>query len=152
MPKIILADTSTLILLKNIDFLDLLEKLYQEVSITEDIQKEFGESLPEWINIVQYENQTFYEELTQDLGKGESSAITFASENTNTLLILDDLKARKVAEVLGLEITGILGILLLAKQKQVIKTVKPYLEMLKKVNFRISKKLEEHIVNLAQEK
>lgn len=48
---IVVADTSCLIALSKIEAIDLLEKLYQEVYITEEIAKEFGDTLSPWIKI-----------------------------------------------------------------------------------------------------
>jgi predicted nucleic acid-binding protein len=47
MHRIIIADISCLILLSNINELDLLQKMYGNVFITEIIAEEFGEQLPE---------------------------------------------------------------------------------------------------------
>lgn len=68
MPNVILADTSTLILLKNIQYLDLLKAIYQEIYITPEIQAEYGESLPKWIQLCYYENENLFQQLNQDLG------------------------------------------------------------------------------------
>jgi predicted nucleic acid-binding protein len=43
--KIIISDTSCLILLSKIDELDLLNQLFDEIFITSEIQKEFGKKL-----------------------------------------------------------------------------------------------------------
>lgn len=49
MPRIIIADTSCLIILSKIGEIDLLQQLYNTVTITKDIALEFGEKLPHWI-------------------------------------------------------------------------------------------------------
>ncbi|MCX6274765.1 MAG: DUF3368 domain-containing protein [Bacteroidetes bacterium] len=46
--------------------------------------------------------------------------------------LLDDYKARKIAEHLGLEITGTLGVIIKAKLNGIITSVKPYLEKIRK--------------------
>ena len=51
MRKIIISDTSCLILLYNIDELNLLQKLYQSITTTAEIANEFGLPLPSWIII-----------------------------------------------------------------------------------------------------
>jgi len=53
--------------------------------------------------------------LELQLDKGEASAIALALEIQDSTLILDDFKARKVAEKLGLKITGTLGLMILPK-------------------------------------
>lgn len=79
--------------------------------------------------------QRFIETL---LDVGEASTIALASEKDNALLILDDLKARKLAKRLGLKFTGTLGILNKAKEQGVIVKIKPIIEKLKDAGFRIS--------------
>lgn len=49
MHKIIIADTSCIILFTNIEELDLLKALYSEIVITPEISDEYGKPLPEWI-------------------------------------------------------------------------------------------------------
>jgi predicted nucleic acid-binding protein len=49
--KIVIADTSCLISLTKIEALGVLQQLYGEVYITEEIAGEFGEYLPDWVKI-----------------------------------------------------------------------------------------------------
>jgi predicted nucleic acid-binding protein len=51
---------------------------------------------------------------------------------------VDDYKARKVAENLGIEITGTIGVIVNAKINGVISSVKPLLQKMKETDFRIS--------------
>ena len=51
MPKIVISDTSTLILFHKIDEFSLLQKVYGELITTPEIAEEFGEDLPDWIKI-----------------------------------------------------------------------------------------------------
>lgn len=149
---IVIADTSCLIALSKIDAIDLLEKLYQEVFITEEIAKEFGDGLPHWIKIERVKNPKYQRLLDLYLDPGEASAIAFALDLENVLLILDDLKGRKEAERLGLTFTGTLGVLFKAKKQGIIKELKPYIENLKIVGFRISRNIEEEILKRSEEK
>lgn len=48
MDKIIISDTSCLIALHNIGLLHILSDLYQKITLTKEVQNEFGENLPEW--------------------------------------------------------------------------------------------------------
>lgn len=57
MPKTIIADTSCLILLTNIGELDLLHKVYGHIITTQDIATEYGEALPDWIEIEQIQDK-----------------------------------------------------------------------------------------------
>lgn len=56
--------------------------------------------------------------LELQIDKGESSAIALALEIPESTLILDDFKARKIADKLGLTYTGTLGVILKAKLKR----------------------------------
>ena len=148
---IVVADTSCLIALSKIEAIDLLEKLYKEVYITEEIAKEFGDTLPPWIKIERVKNQKYQQLLNLYLDSGESSAIAYALDLENVLLILDDLKGRKEAARLGLTFTGTLGVLFKAKKTGNIKELKPFLENLKTVGFRISPNIEEEILRKSEE-
>jgi predicted nucleic acid-binding protein len=51
MPRFVIADASVLIILDKIDQLNLLRQVYKEIFTTPEISKEFGKSLPKWINV-----------------------------------------------------------------------------------------------------
>jgi len=74
-----------------------------------------------------------------------------AKEYENVLLILDDLRARKLANRLNLKVTGALGIIVKAKQKGLVEKVKPLLDKLLLTNFRVSEKIIEEILRLNNE-
>ncbi|MDZ4681425.1 MAG: DUF3368 domain-containing protein [Saprospiraceae bacterium] len=61
------------------------------------------------------------------------------------------MKGRKYAEQLSLNITGTLGILVDAKQKGLIESIKPSLEKIKMTNFRLTKALEDRALERAGE-
>lgn len=67
-------------------------------------------------------------------------------------VILDDLSARKLAETFLLRPVGTLGMLLLAKEENVLSEVKPHLDQLLEKNFRMSKVLYERILRFADER
>lgn len=73
--------------------------------------------------------------------------MALAHEVVEPLLILDDLAARKAAEQFGFPIIGTLGILEEAKLQGVLKEIRPILDELKQVNFRVSKVLEEYVLH-----
>src|SRR5690554_4511394 len=133
---IIISDTSCLIILDKIDELELLMKMGRKVFVTPIILKEFGKSLPDWVSISSPENSHYQQILEMDLDEGESSAIALSLEMKNPVLILDELKGRKVAEKLNLRYSGTFGLILKAKQIGLIKSVKPILEKIKSTNFR----------------
>ncbi len=148
MPKIVIPDTSTLILFYKIGHFDLLEKVYGKLLTTPEIAKEFGEELPNWIKVQSVTDKKYQNFLKTQLDLGEASAIALANELDNTLLLLDDLKARKLAVRLNFRITGALGIIHKAKQMAIIGRVKPLIDLLLKTDFRISDKIVEEILSM----
>lgn len=146
MQVIIISDSSCLILLYKIDQLDLLQKLFGNVYITQIIAKEFAKDLPEWILIQNPTNSKNQILLESSLDKGEASAIALAMEQSDCLLIIDELKGRKFAQKLGIKITGTLGIIADAKLKGHLPEVKPVLEKVKQTNFRLTESLERAIL------
>jgi predicted nucleic acid-binding protein len=142
MRRIIISDTSCLIILTNIGELDLLQKVYGKIVTTTDIASEFGEKLPDWVEVVSVIDKLRQQLLEMQIDKGESSAITLALETSENTLIIDDYKARKVAEQLGLNFTGTIGVIIKAKHLGIIDSIKPYIERIRETNFRISTELE----------
>lgn len=126
----------------NIGELDLLHKVYGQITTTIEIAIEYGDVLPEWVEIVAVKDKFKQQILEIQLDKGESSAIALALENPNSTIILDDYKARKMADKLGLNYTGTIGIIVIAKLKVIIPSIKPLLEKIQQTNFRISADLE----------
>ncbi len=141
MEKVIVSDTTCLIILTKIGALDLLERLFSKVIITDEVSKEFNELLPIWIIVEQVQNRSQVEVLQLLLDLGESSSIALCVEKKNCLLIIDERKGRKVAQDLNIPIIGTLGILLEAKKSGLIHSIRPLFEELLETNFRISKQL-----------
>jgi predicted nucleic acid-binding protein len=149
--NIIISDTSCLILLDKIEALDLLQKLGNKVYITLIIKQEFGKHVPPWIGIKEPQEKYYQQLLELTLDKGESSAIALSLEFDNAIIIIDDLKARKIAERLHLKYSGTFGLFLKAKQLGLIDRVKPLLEKIKMTDFRFSEYLFETIIKEAGE-
>jgi predicted nucleic acid-binding protein len=88
--------------------------------------------------------------LNTSVDFGEASTIALALQmQEDNVMILDDLKARKLAKQLQLKFTGLLGILLKAKRQHIISSVADIITRLKKTNFRFSEKLEDEVIRLA---
>ncbi len=142
MPKTIISDTSCFIILSNIGELNLLQKVYGQIITTVEIATEFGEQLPDWVSIHQVTDKFRQQLLEMQIDKGESSAIALALETPNCTIILDDYKARKIAEQLGLHFTGTIGVIVKAKLNGVIPSIKPLLSKIRSTDFRLSSELE----------
>ena len=117
-----IVDTSVIIALEKINNVDVLCKIYSSILLPEAVIREFGQPPFDCYSVEEVNNpmvRIFCRDL--NLGKGEAESIALASE-TGLTLILDDLKARKVAETLDLKITGTIGVLLKAEKLTLIKS------------------------------
>ena len=151
MRKVIISDTSTLIIFQKIGELSLLEKVYGELLTTPEVAHEFGDSLPDWIKVQSVSDKKYQEILETQVDRGEASAIALATEFEDVTLILDDLKARKLAIKLNFKTTGALGVINKAKQMSIIPMVKPLIDKLLLTNFRISTSIINEILFLNNE-
>lgn len=107
--KIIVSDTSCLILLDKIKHLELLHKLFGTITITQIVADEFGQRLPVFIQLENPKNLTYQKILASFVDIGEATAIALALEKEECLLIIDDNKGRREAKQLGLTFTGTFG-------------------------------------------
>jgi predicted nucleic acid-binding protein len=146
MHRIVISDTSCLVVLDKIKKIFLLKELYSEVITTPEIVAEFGLPLPEWITIKRVTDKTLQNQLEEKIDLGEASALALAKDIPDCILILDDLKARKIATDLHLDYTGTLGILVKAKQKSLLLQVGPLVTQLKEVGLRFSEEVEKDIL------
>jgi predicted nucleic acid-binding protein len=151
MHKTIISDTSCFVILSNIGELDILQKVYGQIVTTKDIAAEYGEILPDWVEIAQVVDKSKQQLLEMQIGKGESSAIALALETPESRIILDDLKARKIAEKLGIAYTGTIGVIIKAKLVGIIPSIKPLLEKIKQTDFRLSADLELQALKASKE-
>lgn len=138
MPKPIISDASCFIILDNIGQLDLLQKTYESIFTTSFVAAEFGLPLPSWVEIRDATDTKKVRELMNAIGRGEASAIGLALEMHEATLIIDDQKARKIAERMGLNATGTVGAIVRAKLQGVIPSIRPAIAAMRQTNFRLS--------------
>ena len=152
MPKYVIADASVLIILDKINHLILLKGVYKQIFTTPEISDEYGKPLPDWIKIEPTKDKKYQKIIETQVDLGEASAIALALEHDdNTLLILDDLRARKLAKRLGMKFTGTLGVINKAKSIGLISKIRPLIEKLLLTDFRISEKVIEVLLNKNKE-
>lgn len=161
---IVISDTTPLISLMKIESLDILEKMYKEIIIPKAVYDELIINMDYKSEIYIIQNCRFLQtkivkenlsvsllqkQLKLDLG--ESEAIVLANSIDADLIIIDERKARRIAKDIGLNVTGTLGILVEAKQRGLVKELKPLLDELIKNDIRIGKKLYQDILELVNE-
>ena len=147
----VIADASCFILLDKISSLPLLQNLFKTITTSQEVAKEFGKPLPDWVQIKVVQDKNFQSALFLQVDAGEASAIALAAENQPSLLIIDDLKGRKLAQKLNLNIAGTLGLILIAKREGILPKIKPIFDLIQATNFRIAPTLLESILTQAGE-
>jgi predicted nucleic acid-binding protein len=86
------------------------------------------------------------------LDAGEANAIALALELQANDLLIDERLGRQEALRLGLSIIGILSILLIAKQRNLIPRVQPVMDtLINQAGFRVSPQLYQRVLAISQE-
>lgn len=89
--------------------------------------------------------------LSAQIDLGEASVIQTALDHGDAAVILDDLKARRVAKTLGLSVTGTLGVLLQAKRTGLLPSMTEVITKLEQRGMWISSSLATKAIQLAGE-
>jgi predicted nucleic acid-binding protein len=89
--------------------------------------------------------------LAAQIDMGEAAVIQTALDEALDAVILDDLKARRIAQTLGLQVTGTLGILLQAKQSGLLPSVRNAIAALEARGMWIAPALAAKAIRLAGE-
>lgn len=149
----VVSNASPLINLAWIGKLDLLRQLYGELTIPGAVWQEVvveGIGQPgaddvkaaTWIKTQAVKNRELVRALQQELDAGEAEAIALALEIEAELLLMDERLGRETARHLGLNYTGLIGILVEARHKGLVGAVKPQLDALRDLaGFRVSEAL-----------
>ncbi|TDU81626.1 hypothetical protein EI77_00936 [Prosthecobacter fusiformis] len=160
---IVVADTSVILNLCQVGLHPLLKELFEVVYAPIEVAEEFdritaayplfgGVTFPQWIQVLQTSHSLENRAPWAQLDRGESAAIELALEHQADAVLLDEQQGRKVAEALGLEVVGILGVLFRAKQASHLKLLRPVLDDLQnRSRFWLSARTREKILQLADE-
>ena len=156
-----ISNTSPLLYLYRIGGIDWLPKLFDEIWIPEAVNNELqagqtkGYDVPNtddysWLAVVNPKS-TPSEWLALDLGAGEIAAMALALENSDRVVLLDDMLARRTAQVAGLQVWGTLKVLLEAKSHGLIDKVEPYITKLSESGMWVSAEIKQRILKIAGE-
>lgn len=158
---VVIADASPLIALATLGKINILEQVFDEiyipVAVYDEIRiknKRHSKELEQFSRnrVKKVQNQLAVQVLRKELGAGETEAIVLAKENKISTILIDEIKGRRIAETQGLLPIGTIGVLLKAKEKGIIKAIKPELNLMIRNRYRISQKLYNEALDIAGEK
>ncbi len=140
----VVCDSSVLIHLANIRRLYLLKDFYEKILIPPAVWREVVEEGKEkdevklvkeayssgWTVIEAPANKPLVKLLERYLHPGEAETIALAVEES-ALILIDESEGRRIADIYGLQKTGIIGILIMAKLKKKISSIQKELDKLR---------------------
>jgi hypothetical protein len=163
---IIVSDTSPITNLAAIGQLDLLRQLYGSVIIPEAVYNEMvgvNKIVPgavevqtlSWIQtqtVINSLQVTEIQENNESIHLGEAEAIILSLEMKADLLLMDERRGRIVATNYGINVIGLLGVLLQAKKQGLIPVIKPLIDQLiTQADFRVSPQLYTVVLQASNE-
>ena len=142
----VFCNTSPLQYLHQVGHLELLPTLFKHVQVAEAVVAELAEGMRRETALPNVEHLPWVTtravlntgELVSGLGRGETETLALSLESPGSLVILDDAEARRVAKAAQLDVVGTVGVLLLAKERGHIETIRPIMDRLGRLGFRLS--------------
>lgn len=148
---IVVSDTSALTSLLQVGLEEILPRLYKEVVIPEAVERELRRVhsvLPAFVLTVPVTDRKLVERLCQDLDRGEAEAITLMLEKRGDLLLIDERKGRRIAQREGVPVIGLLGVLLEARRRGLVRSLREAIGNLQTTaGFRISGALRTRLLS-----
>jgi len=124
---IVVSDTTAITTLLKAGMEDLLPRLFEHVIVPQAVWNElvaYHSQLPSFVLLQAAANASQRLPESALLGRGEAEALKLAKEVNADLLLTDDLKARNVAVRLNVNYIGLLGMLVHAKRRGHIASVR----------------------------
>ncbi len=147
----IIGDSSALVSLAVMDRLHLLEEIFDEVYVPQAVYDEVCiDNKPQSIKLkIFLANKVIKVQLDIakiGLGQGELEAITLYQNSKADFLLIDDKRAKNFAKLNGINVIGSLGIIILAKEKGLIKSVRDDFKRLSDSSLFISQSLIDKVL------
>lgn len=144
---LVVSDTSPISALLQIGRAELLRDLFQTVCIPRAVYDElarFHSVIPAFIEVRDVLDRTRVQVLQSDLDVGEAEAIVLAMQMKADHLLIDERRGRVAAAAAGVPVIGLLGVLLLARHRSLITSLKDCLvDLQSKAGFYLSPTLVE---------
>jgi len=125
----VLVDNTVLSNFAKVNRMDLLRKAFEKLYVTEQVLEEFRVGVERGVlpNIpidfevlkIKEDELELYDSLRIKLGRGEASCLAIA-KNRSMKFLTDDSDARKVANILGVSVSGTIGVLVRCVEKGLI--------------------------------
>lgn len=154
------VNASPLIVLAKAGLVDFLPRLCETLVIPSGVAGEIGrgssaDPAKSWLQVhaakyVQICGPVSPEIMGWDLGRGESEVLQWALSHRGVEAVLDDRAARQCARTLDIPVRGTLGVLLKARQRGLIDTIKPALDRLVAAGFYIHPSVLAKAISLAE--
>ena len=161
MPECPAVNASPLIFLSRAGLLDMLKLEGEEIVITKTVAEEIQRRGADDLTVQAIERTTWLTVIDApsipdtirawDLGEGEASVLAWGYANSGTVVIVDDLAARRCAATLGMPVRGTLGLILTAKKRGVIPEARPVLEKLRQSGMYLSDRILNQALALVEE-
>jgi predicted nucleic acid-binding protein len=152
---IVVSDTSCISNLLTIGHAALLKDIFSEVIIPPAVERElrrFHQAIPSFVRLVVPQSSVGVEALVREVDRGEAEAICLARELRADRLLIDEKRGRAIAQREGIQVIGILGILLIAKNRDLIRSDATSIERLEKeAGFRLSTEVKRAAIAKAGE-
>jgi len=139
----VVVNASPLICLFKSGLLDLLPSLFTEIVVSDKVHQEIavksGVDLSSMKQFKQIGNIVIPSSIASwDLGEGESSVLAYTLKNSEYWAVIDDREARRCATSLGCRHTGTVGVIVLAKRRGIIKSIRESLIKLQNAGLWLS--------------
>jgi predicted nucleic acid-binding protein len=152
---IVVSDTSVITSLLQIGEAELLQRQHQRVLIPAAVRAELTAThpvIPGFLEVHAIKNHQAVERLQAELDRGEAEAIILAKEIGADLLLIDEKLGREIALREGLNITGLVGLLLESKQLGHLRSIRDVLHRLEtEAGFRLAPAVKTRAIQLAGE-
>lgn len=153
--RIVVSNSGPIIALSGVGRLDLLKAVYGSVEVPLAVFREVvaGGGRPgaadlqaaAWIVRADL-SQRPDPYLIAELGPGEAEAIALAAERPGTLVLLDERRARRIAQLAyGLKVRGTLGTLVAAKRIRAVEAIRPLLKAMQRNGYYLADELVERV-------
>lgn len=156
---LVIADSSALVALATCEGLNILLQVYDDVKVPQSVFDEVIVSgKPQASTLEKFlQNRITKVDISNlvlsigGLGQGELEAMALYKQLSADALLIDDHRAKAIAEFNEIHCIGTLGLLLLAKENKEITTIEPFIEKLRTSSLHFSEELLDRVLKLANE-